>query len=68
MDLDNTNELPNWSATVRKVDSNLHAAFARQEREAARKQPFWKRSPKVSNVITPSGASDRSQSIAGAGY
>jgi hypothetical protein len=68
MALDNANELPNWSATVRKVDSTLHAAFARQEREAARKQAFWKRPSKTSTAVAPSAASDLSQPIAGAGY
>jgi hypothetical protein len=43
MDLQNRNDPQTWSATVRKVDSSLHAAFARQQREAERRQPFWKR-------------------------
>ena len=62
MDLNNTNELADWSDRVRKVDSSLHAAFARQEREAARKQPFWKRGRTDSKPLT---ASERKQALQG---
>ena len=67
MALDAANELPDWSARVRKVDSNLHAAFARQEREAARKQPFWKRTAAAAKGNPPAGT-DLSQPVAGPGY
>ncbi|MGE0056675.1 MAG: hypothetical protein AB7P33_00430 [Dehalococcoidia bacterium] len=62
MDLNNTNELADWSARVRKVDSSLHAAFARQEREAARKQPFWRRGRGDSQQQT---ANERKQALQG---
>jgi hypothetical protein len=56
MDMQHSNELQNWSATVRKVDSSLHAAFARHEREAARKQPFWKRATRQNDMaVSPEG-------------
>ncbi len=62
MDPNNPNELADWSDRVRRVDSSLHAAFARQEREAARKQPFWKRSR---NDGKPLSASERKQALQG---
>jgi hypothetical protein len=52
MDINSDKELENWSATVRKVDSSLHAAFARQERQAARKKPLWKRAGRNKDVPT----------------
>jgi len=67
MALDPATELPDWSARVRKVDSNLHAAFARQEREATRKKRFWKRTPAAAKVNTPA-VTDLSQPVAGPGY
>jgi hypothetical protein len=67
MEPDAANELPDWHARVRKVDSNLHAAFARQQREAARKRPFWKRTPK-SGGVTPAAQTDISQPLPGPGY
>jgi hypothetical protein len=54
MDLQNRNDPQTWSATVRKVDSSLHAAFARQQREAARRQPFWKRACRSESSSTGS--------------
>lgn len=62
MDMKNANELADWSARVRKVDSSLHAAFARQQREAARKHPFWKRSRGNSQPLT---ASEPKQALQG---
>jgi hypothetical protein len=46
-----------WQVKVRKVDSSLQAALAAQRREAAKKQPFWKRGTKP--PINPAQSSDR---------
>lgn len=62
MDPNNPNELADWSDRVRRVDSSLHAAFARQEREAARKQPFWKRGGDKGQPLT---TSERKQALQG---